>query len=70
MLQKNHHLLQRIPVFSNLDSQSLTKIVPLFSERTYKAGSTLFQENTLGDRLYIIIDGEIAITKKQKRTNN
>jgi len=66
MLQKNHHLLQRIPVFSNLDSQSLTKIVPLFSERTYKAGSTLFQENTLGDRLYIIIDGEIAITKKQK----
>ena len=59
-------LLHKIPIFSGLDSDSLSQIVPLFKEKTYRSGDMLFRENTLGDRLYIIVDGEIEISKREK----
>ncbi len=60
-------LLRKSPIFSSLDSDSLREILPLFKEKTYCSGDLLFRENTLGDALYIIIDGEIEITKRGKR---
>lgn len=63
-------LLQSMPIFANLDSETLIKIVPLFTEKRYREGEVLFQENTLGDRLYIIVDGEIEIGKRQRREDD
>lgn len=66
MSQNTLELLQTIPIFSKLESDSLEEIVPLFKERTYQSAETLFRENTFGDRLYIIVDGQIAITKRER----
>jgi CRP/FNR family cyclic AMP-dependent transcriptional regulator len=68
MSQSNQDLLQKIPVFSHLDSGSLDEIVPFFKEKTYGRGDILFQEDSVGDRLYIIIEGEIEIIKKVEET--
>jgi len=67
MLQTTLELLVTIPIFSKLDRDSLKEIVPLFQEKTYEAGETLFRENTFGDRLFIIVDGQVAISKKERR---
>lgn len=66
MLENTLELLQTIPIFTKLDPDSLKEIVPHFQERTYQSGEILFQENTLGDRLYIIVEGQIAISKRQR----
>lgn len=66
MSESTLELLQTIPIFSRLDPDRLEEIVPLFKEKTYQAGEILFRENTFGDRLYIIVDGQIAISKREK----
>ncbi len=67
MSQNTLDLLQGIPIFSKLDSDSLEEIVPLFKEKTYRSGDMLFRENTFGDRLYIIVYGQITISKRERR---
>jgi two-component system, sporulation sensor kinase E len=67
MLENALAVLQTIPIFSGLDSDSLRKVAPLFQGKAYEEGEILFRENSYGDRLYIIVDGEVAIRKKQKR---
>jgi PAS domain S-box-containing protein len=66
MPEELFELLRKILIFSKLDSDSLGAIVPLFKKRTYHHGDVLFRENTFGDKLYIIIDGEVEITKREK----
>ena len=59
-------LLHTISIFSNLDYDNLRRVAPLFQEKTYEDGEILFRENSYGDRLYIIVYGEVAISKKEK----
>lgn len=66
MLKSVPGILQTIPIFSGLDSDSLKKVAPLFREKTYKEGEILFREASYGDRLYIIVDGEVAIRKREE----
>ncbi len=66
MLENALAVLQTIPIFSSLDFDSLKKVVPLFQGKAYEEGEILFRENSYGDRLYIIVDGEVAIRKKEK----
>jgi CRP/FNR family transcriptional regulator len=68
MSQSNQDLLQKIPVFAHLDSGSLNEIIPFFKEKAYGSGNILFQEDSAGDRLYIIIEGEIEIIKRVQET--
>jgi PAS domain S-box-containing protein len=63
--EKLLEFLQEIPIFSRLDRGGLGRIAPLLKERTYRSGQLLFRENTFGDRLYIIIEGEIEIAKTE-----
>jgi PAS domain S-box-containing protein len=59
-------LLRKTSIFSNLDSASLKKISSYFKERSHSAGEILFKEGTLGDKLYIIKEGAIRISKEAK----
>ncbi len=59
-------LLRKTPIFTTLDSASLKKISGYLKEKTYSTGDVLFQEGTLGDKLYIIKEGAIRISKEAK----
>jgi len=59
-------LLRKTPIFSTLDSASLKKIYVYLKEKTYSTGDVLFKEGTLGDKLYIIKEGAIRISKEAK----
>jgi len=59
-------LLRKTPIFSTLDSASLKQISGYLKERSYSTGDVLFKEGTLGDKLYIIKEGAIRISKEAK----
>src|SRR5262249_33701268 len=55
-------LLQRIPLFQNIEPVKL-KLLAYTSERVaFEAGQVLFREGGMGDAAYIIIEGEGEVT--------
>jgi diguanylate cyclase (GGDEF)-like protein len=57
-------ILQSMDMFSQLDKQQLTSLFTSMITRDYSKGKTLFHEGDLGDTLYILLTGVIAITLK------
>ncbi len=60
-LAEETRLLQKIPMFANLEESHL-KLIAFTSERVqYNAGDVLFNEGDTGDCAYIVISGKIDI---------
>ncbi len=53
--------LQRIPWFRDLTINHLDKIAQISQLRHAKAGEVLFREGDREDRVYIVLDGRIAL---------
>ena len=53
--------LQRIPWFRDLTISHLDKIAQISQLRRVKAGEVLFREGDKEDRVYIVMDGRIAL---------
>jgi CRP-like cAMP-binding protein len=53
--------LQRIPWFRDLKIQHLDKIAQITELRRVRAGEVLFREGDHDDRVYIVLDGRIAL---------
>jgi serine phosphatase RsbU (regulator of sigma subunit) len=56
-------LISRVPLFETLPAEEVALWADTLHQRRFPAGSLLFAEGELGDRLYIILDGLIAIVK-------
>jgi serine phosphatase RsbU (regulator of sigma subunit) len=56
-------VLHRVPLFSNLDLNSLEGITPLFEEETYAENQNILREGEFGDSMYIIANGKVNVTK-------
>ena len=54
--------LRDAPLFSALDEQSAFALRDSMSELNLKKGDVLFQENDLGNQLYLITDGKIKLS--------
>lgn len=50
--------------FSDFTDTELQHIFKISSKKVYRKGSVIFKENTIGNQMYIIINGEVIITKK------
>jgi CRP-like cAMP-binding protein len=57
-------LLKELPVFEGLSQRELVAIERIIHQRRYNAGETIFGEDMLGAGMYIVKEGEVAITKK------
>lgn len=58
------HILQKnYSFFSDFSFEELRQIFKLSTRSVYKKGGIIFEENTIGNRMYIIISGTVAITK-------
>lgn len=59
-------ILHAVPLFSGLEIQSLNSLTPLFEEETFLADSKILREGEFGDSMYIIVHGQVSITKFSK----
>jgi CRP-like cAMP-binding protein len=57
-------LLKELPVFEGLSQRELIAIERIIHQRRYNAGETIFGEDMLGAGMYVVKEGEVAITKK------
>ena len=56
-------ILHKVPLFSGLDIQLLSSMMPLFQEETFSKDSKILREGEFGDSMFIIVDGQVSVTK-------
>ena len=55
--------LAKIELFTGLKPEALLLIAEIGSEETHATGSKIFQQGDTGDKLYVIIEGEVRISR-------
>jgi CRP-like cAMP-binding protein len=58
--------LGRAPLFEGLSKKDLTELARLTEDMEIAAGKTLCKEDTLGYEFFVIVEGEVDITRKGK----
>jgi CRP/FNR family cyclic AMP-dependent transcriptional regulator len=61
----NEEALSRVDLFSTLDKKDLTTLVKSCQDRSYSAGSTIISQGDTGVGLYVILSGNVRISKTQ-----
>jgi CRP/FNR family transcriptional regulator, cyclic AMP receptor protein len=56
-------LLKKAAIFADLTDDELARIAEVCKEQTFKFGQTIFKEGEPGNRLYMISDGEVRISR-------
>ncbi len=57
-------LLRPIPLFTTLTPDELGKIAELCESQSFESGDYIFREGEPGNRLYIIVDGGVRISRQ------
>jgi len=55
--------LKKVPLFANLTSDHLKKILAIGTERAVGAGEVVFREGDAGSEFYVLIQGKVRISK-------
>jgi len=58
--------LRRSPVFEQLSAGELEVLANLSRPRRFAAGEAVFAEGDLGDSLYVIVSGEVEISRHER----
>ena len=56
-------VLGKAPLFAALDRESAAALRTSITEVQLAKGQTLFHENETGDRLYVVLDGKIKLSR-------
>ena len=56
--------LARVDLFSGLKPQGLELIAKVATEETHSIGTKIFQHGDAGDKLYLILDGKVRISRE------
>lgn len=59
-------ILSRIPMFAELDANELASVADHVTPLTAQPGETVIVEGAQGDRLYILRDGLMAVSKEDE----
>lgn len=59
-------ILHKLPLFSELHSAAIKELTMLAEERLFHQGETIFEENTNGDSIMVIVSGEVRITQRAR----
>ncbi|MDF1561526.1 MAG: cyclic nucleotide-binding domain-containing protein [Deltaproteobacteria bacterium] len=56
-------LLQKLRIFSQLNFDETTRLGEIAAHRDVPAGEVVIERGALGDALYVIIEGEVLVTR-------
>src|SRR4051794_22172412 len=56
-------LLKRVAIFRDLDPEELAQVAEVCREEKFVSGEYIFREGESGNRLYLIVDGEVRISR-------
>ncbi len=56
--------LGKIQLFDGIREAGLERIASICSEETYRLGDVVFREGDVGDKLYLILEGKIRISRE------
>ena len=56
-------LLKKAAIFADLTDEELARVAEICNEQSFKFGQTIFKEGEPGNRLYMISDGEVRISR-------
>lgn len=56
-------VLRAIPLFASLGPDDLAKIAGLLIERKFPRDAVIFEEGSLGEYMYLVLDGQVKCTK-------
>ena len=59
--------LARVALFADLPLVFLRRVAALGSEEVYARGSLIFKEGSPGDKLYLILEGRVRISREVQR---
>jgi CRP/FNR family cyclic AMP-dependent transcriptional regulator len=57
-------LLRKVPLFADLDDTELAAVAEVCREETFASAEYIFREGESGNRLYLITQGEVRISRK------
>ena len=57
-------LLKQAQIFADLDEQELEAVAEICTEISFKFGQKVFKEGERGNRLYILQEGEVRISRE------
>jgi signal transduction histidine kinase len=57
--------LRRVPLFADLSDEDLEQLYQMASTVSIEPGELVFEEDSPGDALYVILDGELEVTKRR-----
>jgi CRP/FNR family transcriptional regulator, cyclic AMP receptor protein len=58
-----HHALANMNLFRGLSSDGLERIAAIAGEELHEVGAFVFHEGEIGDKLYLILDGKVRISR-------
>jgi CRP-like cAMP-binding protein len=58
-----HQALGKLNLFRGLAPDGLERIAAIAGEETHEPGSFVFHEGEMGDKLYLILDGKVRISR-------
>ncbi len=56
-------LLRQVVIFRDLDDQELALVAEVCAEETFRSGEYIFHEGEHGNRLYLIVQGDVRISR-------
>lgn len=59
--------LRKVDFFADLSTRELGHVAKIANEAVFPAGETIFREGDYGNTLYIIVRGEVAVTRGGQR---
>ena len=54
--------LDKVPLFHFLSNQEKNAILERMTKRTYKAGEIVFEQGSIGEEFFIVVDGTAELT--------
>ena len=56
--------LGKVQLFAGIRTEGLRRVASICSEESFRLGDIVFREGEVGDKLYIILDGKIRISRE------
>jgi PPM family protein phosphatase len=62
-LELKKHTLSQMPVFNSLGERELRRVLQVADEAQFRAGERIISEGEIGDALYIVLTGEVRVSR-------